>query len=260
MTEAKNDEREGAMGTSNKQAIYIIGPRKLQNDILADYLEKEMEAKCTVSMDVHQGMPATNGCQALVLLDSPERDLDKFFMGLESASKRTLNEHIVALFNVKPGSGIEDKAISWGIKGFFYEQDSPKQIVKGITSMFKGEMWYPRDVMAKYILARKDSNSNNKKDVVVLTQRELEILTMVISGSKNEDIANHLCISAHTVKTHIYNIFKKINVPNCLQAALWAAKKPVGYFPPFLTPVGSPVVPPPRDFFMGRKDTRKARY
>jgi len=224
MTEAKNDEREGAMGTSNKQAIYIIGPRKLQNDILADYLEKEMEAKCTVSMDVHQGMPATNGCQALVLLDSPERDLDKFFMGLESASKRTLNEHIVALFNVKPGSGIEDKAISWGIKGFFYEQDSPKQIVKGITSMFKGEMWYPRDVMAKYILARKDSNSNNKKDVVVLTQRELEILTMVISGSKNEDIANHLCISAHTVKTHIYNIFKKINVPNRLQAALWAAK------------------------------------
>ncbi len=78
--------------------------------------------------------------------------------------------------------------------------------------------------MAKYILARKDSNSNNKKDVVVLTQRELEILTMVISGSKNEDIANHLCICAHTVKTHIYNIFKKINVPNRLQAALWAAK------------------------------------
>ncbi len=119
MTEAKNDEREGAMGTSNKQAIYIIGPRKLQNDILADYLEKEMEAKCTVSMDVHQGMPATNGCQALVLLDSPERDLDKFFMGLESASKRTLNEHIVALFNVKPGSGIEDKGHLMGDQGLF---------------------------------------------------------------------------------------------------------------------------------------------
>jgi LuxR family transcriptional regulator of csgAB operon len=163
------------------------------------------------------------GCQALVLLDSPERDLDKYFMGLESASKRVLSEYIVALFNVKPGSGIEDKAISWGIRGFFYEQDSPKQFVKGISAMVKGEMWYPRDVMAKYILSQKDNN-NHKKDVIVLTHRELEILTMVISGSKNEDIANCLCISAHTVKTHIYNIFKKINVPNRLQAALWAAK------------------------------------
>jgi len=224
LIEIKMSEREGAMETSNKQTIYIIGPRKLQNDILADYLEKEMMAKCTVSMDAQQGLPTTNGCQALVLLDSPERDLDKYFMGLESASKKALNEHVVALFNVKPGSGIEDKAISWGVRGFFYEQDSPKQFVKGISSMFKGEMWYPRDVMAKYILSRKENNNNNKKDVVVLTQRELEILTMVISGSKNEDIANHLCISAHTVKTHIYNIFKKINVPNRLQAALWAAK------------------------------------
>lgn len=214
------------MGT-NKQVIYIIGPRKSQNEILADYLGKELGLKCIVTADDHHGPPASEngqGCQAMVLLDSPEKDLDKYFMGLESSSKRNLADHIVALFNVKPGSGIEDKAISWGIRGFLYEQDSPKQFVKGITAMFNGEMWYPRDVMAKYILSRKDNNSTNKKDVIVLTQRELEILTMVISGSKNEDIANHLCISAHTVKTHIYNIFKKINVPNRLQAALWAAK------------------------------------
>ena len=215
------------MGTlAGKQTIYIVGHRKFQNDILADYLENELEAKCIVSEDAHHGPPATDDqeCRTMVLLDSPENDLDRYFIGLESASRNTLNGHIIALFNVKPGSGIEGKAISWGIRGFFYEQDSPKQFVKGISSMFKGEMWYPRDVMAKYILSRKDNNNNNKKDVVVLTQRELEILTMVISGSKNDDIANHLYISAHTVKTHIYHIFRKINVPNRLQAALWAAK------------------------------------
>ena len=84
-------------------------------------------------------------------------------------------------------------------------------------------MWYSRGIMAQYIRSRK-YNDNNKKEAVVLTQREVEILTMVISGSRNEDIANQVCISPHTVKTHVYHIFKKIDVPNRLKAALWAAK------------------------------------
>ena len=57
-----------------------------------------------------------------------------------------------------------------------------------------------------------------------LSQREMEVLALVSLGTKNEDIAEKLFISPHTVKTHLYHIFKKINVPNRLQAALWAAK------------------------------------
>ena len=208
--------------STSKHMIYIIGPRKLQNEVLASYLEKELEAECTVTMGAYD-TPTTNGRACLILLDTPEKDLDKYFMGFESASRKTLNGHSIAFFNVKQGLGIEDKAISWGIRGFFYEQDSSVQFVKGISAMFKGELWYPRDVMTKYILSRRDNN-NHRKDVVILTQRELEVLTMIISGTKNEDIADSMCISAHTVKTHIYNIFRKINVPNRLQAALWAAK------------------------------------
>lgn len=59
---------------------------------------------------------------------------------------------------------------------------------------------------------------------MALTPRETEILALVAVGDMNEEIADKLCISTQTVKTHLYRTFKKINVSNRLQAAFWATK------------------------------------
>lgn len=57
-----------------------------------------------------------------------------------------------------------------------------------------------------------------------LTPREIEILEQIAQGASNREIAEGLFISHHTVKTHLHNIFQKINVNGRLQAALWAAR------------------------------------
>ncbi|MFO7970447.1 MAG: helix-turn-helix transcriptional regulator [Desulfobacterales bacterium] len=79
-------------------------------------------------------------------------------------------------------------------------------------------------MMTKCIFEGTDKDNSAKSRIENLSQRQIEILALVTVGAKNDEIADRLCISLHTVKTHLYRIFKKINVPNRVQAALWAAQ------------------------------------
>ena len=64
----------------------------------------------------------------------------------------------------------------------------------------------------------------DKEKLEALTKRELEILTQVASGMFNKEIANNLNISERTVKNHVSNIFKKIDVSDRTQAAVFAIR------------------------------------
>jgi len=201
-----------------KNEIYIMGSKKLHNESLASLLNRETAIKCTAVSDSFPFPVVEDGKTTLVLIDCPPKDLEKTISGLEKTKMLT------ALFNVIPEKGIEEKAVVMGIRGIFYIQDTLEQFRKGIRSILNGELWMSRDIMARCLVSKKDRSNGTRGDVSILTQRELEILSIVVGGATNEEIANKLYISPHTVKTHIYNIFKKINVPNRLQAALWVSK------------------------------------
>lgn len=202
-----------------KNEIYIIGSRKLHNESLATLLSRETGAKCTALSDFNRIPSFEERRSSIILIDYPQKDLEKHLSGLEKTGA------FIALFNVEPGKGIEEKAIVLGIRGIFYEHDSLDQFRKGVNAIFNGELWLSRDIMAKCLSMRKDRGGGlHGSDISILTNREREILSIVVGGATNEEIANKLYISPHTVKTHIYNIFKKINVPNRLQAALWVSR------------------------------------
>jgi DNA-binding CsgD family transcriptional regulator len=67
----------------------------------------------------------------------------------------------------------------------------------------------------------KNSKYANEKG---LSQREIEILTLVAAGHTNLEIAERLEIHRNSVQSHLRDSFKKIGVPNRLQAILWVAK------------------------------------
>ncbi len=208
--------------------IYISGPRQLQNELLAAFLERETGVQCLLDESYSpktDGHDTDNRMQKLILLDCLGKDTDACLAVLESDQEILSRKGcFVALFNVTADLELEKAALERGVKGFFYREDSPERLLKGVQAILGGELWVSRDVLTKSFLENQKGERFKQKAVIKLTQRETEILALVSAGAGNEEIADKLCISPHTVKTHIYNIFKKINVPNRLQAALWAVK------------------------------------
>jgi len=219
--------RDKEVAQLGDKAIYIFGPRRFQNELMVFFLERETGAKCMAREDVRHFTAIRDkniGQPKLLLLDCLEKDMDSYLLELGSSSGNILYQYFVALFNVRPGLGIEEKPLKRGIRGLFYENDPLERYSKGIRAIFNGELWATRRVMTKTILENRGKDIVSRKDPSLLTPREIEILSMIAAGATNEQIANELFISRNTVRTHIYNIFKKISVPNRLQAALWAVK------------------------------------
>ena len=73
-----------------------------------------------------------------------------------------------------------------------------------------------------YLITHSGNYRYNSTESALLTHREKEILNKLRIGASNNEIARSLFISENTVKTHLYNLFKKIAVKNRTQAVSWA--------------------------------------
>jgi len=221
-SEAKRTDQESLAGHS----IHIVGPHLFSYEVLSNMLESKTGAKCICvkSFDDIADESQKGNQTELFLWDCLGKNLDEFMTDLVSSVESIADSKYVALFNVNPELGIEDSCMSQGVRGIFYEDDGLELFLKGIKSIYKGELWFSRDAMTKFILDDRDDETVSMKVRKILTQREIEILSLVAVGCKNEEVADKLCVSPHTIKTHLYNIYKKINVTNRLQATLWAAK------------------------------------
>ena len=208
--------------------IYIVGRRKLQNELIGTCLQKETGAKCMLGEDIFdvrfQDNTTRNATPNLVIWDCEEKDGESVLVTLRSWGIKKSSQDYLALLNVCRGLGIEEKCVWRGVRGFFYYDDSLPQFIKGVEAILKGQLWLSREIVTKCILENQGGDNLSHEGSAILTPREEEILAQVAVAATNVEIADKLCVSPHTVKTHLYNIYKKINVPNRLQASLWAAK------------------------------------
>lgn len=114
-------------------------------------------------------------------------------------------------------------AVDIGVEGYIMKDSDSSELKKAIRAVRDGENYIQFSLLPA--LNNRLLNRDVDKDKVAsLTNRELEVLVQVANGMFNKEIAMNLNISERTVKNHISNIFKKIDVSDRTQAAVFAIK------------------------------------
>lgn len=208
-------------------AVLIVTPNRFQGELLAMFLINEAGLACGISETPENSSRPENpgGTPGLVLVDCENRDPDHvldFFIPRLNAS---LQNPFTAIFNVSRSSGIEFRALGRGVRGVFFRDENTSLLARGIKSLLKGELWYSRSCLARYLEhnsartpAKAENNAANP-----LTHRENAVLSHLAVGFSREKIAEDLSISPHTVKTHIRNIYRKLGVSSRFEAIRWLA-------------------------------------
>ena len=207
--------------------IHIVGPLLLQNQLLCARLEKETGVPCSACQDLDPteifDTGEENNKRTLILLDCLNTDITNLWTELGPCLDGNVKNCFVALFNFSPDLEIRKEDLKRGVRGIFFESDLLAGLARGVQAILNGELWFSRDTLAKCLFEKPELIRSRQERPASLTPREQEILMMIAHGATNDKIADELYISPNTVKTHVYTIFQKINVPNRLQAALWAS-------------------------------------
>lgn len=115
------------------------------------------------------------------------------------------------------------RAIDIGVDGYVLKDSESSLLKKAIYCVYNGETFIQPELTPILRERQQEKNLSNISDNN-LTKREIEVLKLLAKGLFNKEIAYTLDISEKTVKNHVSNIFKKIDVSDRTQAAVYAIK------------------------------------
>lgn len=173
----------------------------------SECLEKILRSKPQVLLlDIN--MPKVNGIEVL-----------------EEIKKQKINVKILIL-TVHNEVEYLLKAVDIGVDGYLLKDSGSSELKRAIDVVMSGEN-YIQPSLIPALNKRLVTRDVDKDKIDSLTKRELEVLIKVANGMINKEIATSLDISERTVKNHISNIFKKIDVSDRTQAAVFAIKNDI---------------------------------
>ncbi|MGA8010937.1 MAG: response regulator transcription factor [Candidatus Acidiferrales bacterium] len=211
--------------TKAKQAIRILVAD--DHAIFRDGLRKLLE----VADDVQIVGEASNGVECVKMLAKLKPDIllldlrmpEKDGLGvLEEVNFDSLPTRVIVLTAAEDDRDVV-RAMRLGARGVVLKQSASDLLLKSIRKVSDGEIWLDNRMTAEVIDAfKKSSESGQRREKPLLSDREKEIVQLVAQGFRNREIGEKLFISEQTVKNHLHNIFDKLGVSDRLELALYA--------------------------------------
>ncbi|HCG5470094.1 TPA: helix-turn-helix transcriptional regulator [Vibrio parahaemolyticus] len=208
--------------TNNTVLLFTFN--NIQGRGLQTAIEQNLEKPVLLTRGADVNIPSTRDEHYVAIVDSSLPELPEV--------KQTLSEleHVDAtvLVNAEPNLRIESLLTWSNLKGLFYFEDDFDKVMMGLKGILNGENWLSRDILNQligYLLSLNNTVGElETKLEMELTRRELQVLSALCQGGSNLDIADSLFVSEHTVKSHLYSIFRKLEVKNRMQAITWAKR------------------------------------
>lgn len=177
---------------------------------------------------------AANGIQALEKIESLNPDVVMLDInmpkmnGIETlkAIKEKKYKTKVIMLTIHNEVEYLMKAIEIGCEGYLLKDSNSIVLRRAIKTVYAGETFVQPSIIPTLNAGLTEKSKSSDK-LSTLTRRELEVLKLIAEGLFNKEIASRLDISERTVKNHISNIFKKIDVSDRTQAAVFAIRNDV---------------------------------
>ena len=168
-----------------------------------------------VLMDI--GLPEMDGIQATNLIKKSNPNIK------------------VLIFTSRDSEDDVFDSLSAGADGYIMKGANEEQMISAIKAVAEGTAWLDAEI-AKLVLSnvRKQNSvqvtgivpaNNAAKNTYGLTERELEVLALIVEGLNNSEIAKRLVITISTAKAHVHSILQKLYVTNRTQATIQAVKE-----------------------------------
>jgi DNA-binding NarL/FixJ family response regulator len=147
--------------------------------------------------------------------------------GLETLQELSTMTHTTRTLLLAAEVGDSDvvDALRLGARGVVMKQSASEMLFKSMRTVMAGQYWVGRECVSDLIdqmRERAAAPPEPRRPTFGLTPREMEIVSTVVGGYANSEIAQKFEISVKTVKHHLTNIFDKVGVSNRLELALFA--------------------------------------
>lgn len=212
----------------DKIRVMIVEDHSMIREGLKQLLE--LESDITVAAGLANGLTAVDQYLTvkpdIVLMDINMPQLNGL-EALERIKQQDPGARIIML-TIHQDREYLFKALEMGAMGYVLKDAEAKVLIEAVRSVFSGQNYIEPSMARELITEFKRIKSNPQPDPQnQLTDRELEVLKLLAKGMLNKEIANILYISEKTVKNHISSIFRKLDVQDRTQAAVYAIKNKI---------------------------------